>query len=357
MIDYDENYGISQALHDIELEQYRDDLKIFFLRLFMDMVKTDIKNREAYTIALGITVEENGNINMKYPDKLLSGAMGEEIDLLHTLMRKPKDKKAINRLKEIIKENQKSKMAAVSLLPNIRFEEQLPGMGCYFPGDNTIEINSNGEYCQMTRTALHELTHHRQFLQANALGALHMPGVPVKSKLHRSKRPLLVLNEEEAEQQSLDWYPDKPYLLSILADDINGQELCPNSIYPYFDEFDQYAWILKSVELGNRDHELVQRILEKRKSEKKLAPLLCGASVYPEYNRLVEDKFYKLTKNLASLMFHTNDDAKLEKILRGKALQEIEEEEKNVGKSPFPMKFSKKFENRDKTVSLTIKKA
>lgn len=187
IIDY-EDFGITQAIYDIELSRHRETLMLFFQQLFRSIVKKDIKNQEVYTVLLGLNVTEDNSLTMEQlPVTVTEGCTTNVyiqayggLDMLSRLIDicdekiKPtlKDIRNIEILKQhVYKKRPNPTKNADSFFPKItvingmemaRRDKELPA-GYFQINGNEIVIDENYFSATNCRTMIHEFAHRLQW--------------------------------------------------------------------------------------------------------------------------------------------------------------------------------------------------
>lgn len=407
MVDYDENYSVSQAIQDIETEAHRDDLIIFYQRLFRSIVVEDIKNKEPYTISLGLKIGEDGNIIME--NLPLSVDEKEKQNVLLTRLNiDPKDASALKELKELYKTKKNTSKSAERLFPKIVVLKDddttlssLDAEAIYNGRTQEIYICEKDLSLLTCGTFIHEFTHRLQDLYAQIEGGITFK--PLTEEYDDVRFPTRVAMEKEAESRMINLHPNPGYFAKQLEKKSKNQvaeyeatektltkkELQKNlmpalgmqadEMFPYLTTAQSYGATLKNFNLkGNSKWEqLAIGTYERRKNiEKNISSFerenMNGliAEFYPRYSLLAAQTNAVITwfneKNLKMLANKNLTPEQKSKItasnpltgskelfdIRCKVLKELEEEEKRAkNKHPFPMKFSvdfsKKFENKN----------
>ncbi len=320
IVDYDENYSVSQAIQDIETEAHRDDLIIFFQRLFRSIVVEDIKNKEPYTISLGLKMGEDGTITMDNLP-LTSEEAEKQNQLLLCLSIDPKDASALKELKKLYETKENPSKSAEQLFPKIVVLKD---------GDTTLSsLSANAMYDIETQeiyickdnlsilnclTLIHESTHHLQDLYAQSMG-----GVGFRPLTNDVRLPNKVVIEKEAESRKINLHPDPYYSAKQLEKKLKAEvaefkasnktltkeelqkHLKPSlgmqadEVFPYLTTAQAYAATLKNFNLkGNSKWEkLAMDAYERRKDiEKNISSLEKSKAlgrrnmVYPTYSSL-----------------------------------------------------------------------
>lgn len=238
IIDYDENYGITQAIYDNGMSTHLETLIIFFQRLFRSIVKKDIQNKQPYTVDLGLTVADDGTILMETMPmdlkekwqqiadgtKNIKGSVTVE-QLIDICDRKTiptiTDIKILELLKQTLylkktnpTKNSDCLFPLISIVSGAELEKKIgPGFeGCYSGEENKIYIQDTHFTASDGELILHEFGHTRQFRNAGTkkiYGALPITTLPL---------PLAIKDavEYDADHEMLYTHPDKLFLLEKL---------------------------------------------------------------------------------------------------------------------------------------------
>jgi hypothetical protein len=241
------------------------ELMLFYQKLFRFIVKKDIKNKEPYTIVLGLKVKSDDTItdSILTMERLpISQAKAYKCNsLCFELLINGEDLTLLNQLKQLQKTNDSLDKSAESLFPKIvladkdTFMENELGRYCVETGE--ILIPKNIFSLTRCREILHEFAHFKQHLNGLQTGGI-LPK-PLCKKCPPC--PTQIALELDAEMESISQHPCPTHLIKLLESlmDTTYVNCSEDEIYkeitlknfPYLSEADIYATACKYHHLAS----------------------------------------------------------------------------------------------------------
>lgn len=227
-----------------EEKQSKDSVVKLLQKLFIDMVKLNIRDKQPYTIALGFKIALDGKLTMELLP-IDEQTKYYHNQLLAALYKKPNDPDALKKLRDLQNARINLSKSAECFFPKIivldDFTNELrpETKATYRSKTNTIFIRSSWLSIENIQVALHEFVHRLQFADAMESGGVHARPL---SAYKYNKYEKEVAIEIEACRKSIENHPDPYQLLEALAPHVTPFDKTDNELnFPYYSKTCEFA--------------------------------------------------------------------------------------------------------------------